>query len=138
MKKKILPDYLNSGEVQIIPTITVKKVQSLQQKPKVNLNDVQQPLEIDGGAMATRIEQLTHLIVEMSAKLDRQMTAIQSLAVNGFMPQPNTGALPLEVLPSENEFIPVSTIENMEILDDKIANDDSFRVNLVRFFHLSL
>lgn len=83
--------------------------------------------------MATRIEQLTHIIAEMSAKLDKQMTAIQSLSVNGFMPQPNTGAIPLEVLPSENEFIPVSTIENMEMLDDKIANEENFRVNLVSF-----
>lgn len=94
---------------------------------------MQQPLEIDGRAMATRIEQLTHIVSQLSSKMDKQMTIIQSLAVNGFMPQPSS-QIPLEVLPTENELIPVCTIENMEILDDKLASDDNFRANLVRSF----
>lgn len=101
------------------------------------LDQVQRPLTIDGAAMAARIEQLTHIVTELSAKLEKNTLAIQSLSafssMAGIIP-PVPGQVPVEVLPTENDMLPVYTIENMEKLDEKLATDETFRSNLVRIY----
>lgn len=102
------------------------------------MEDIRAPLSIDGNAMANRIEQLTHVILQLSEKIDKHNVAITSTAgvapgsSLGYIPQPPQ--IPLDVLPNEHELIPVSTIENMEILDEKLGTDESFRTNLVSVF----